>query len=333
MTPSVYSPPPSQSLFLSLFYPLPFTLSPASDWVWPMRPPLHDPGGPRPPSVVPHRPDTSQVPSEALPPPIYLQQCPGGARTGPFPRNNWQVQKPAPLPLSDLPQGIFLQFHLQCSHEDAYWWKALCGKKGGCGVCVCACACIKKEFLSAFTFLLTCYTRLSNSLTPVFHLYFKLKSSTASPPMVTPVHCCAHLSSSGPWPFVQCVSCGCFLPPCVPVINGRAELGPVSSPLCLLLFWDSLLLSLLLWWRGRTSTMDPPKPITARWTVEIDLMFVALLWAISIRHAKDWGSRSIGPQTHRQLWGWILIKIKYTVRSWKNGYICWVYKEQTQQER
>ncbi len=40
-----------------------------------------------------------------------------------------------------------------------------------------------------------------------------------------------------------CVSCGCFLYPCVPVINDRAELGPVSSPLCLLLFWDSLPLS------------------------------------------------------------------------------------------
>ena len=73
------------------------------------------------------------------------------------------------------------------------------------------------------------------------------------------------------------VSCRCFLPPCVPVINGRTELGPVSSPLCLLLFLDSLPLCLLLWWWGRTSTTDPPKPITAHWSVEIDLMFVGLL--------------------------------------------------------
>lgn len=123
------------SIFPSTLYP-PLPFIPLSDWVWPMRPPLHDPGGPRPPSVIPHRPDTSQMPSEALPPQIYLQQCTGGACAGPFPRNAQQVQKPTPLPLSDLPQGIFLQFHLQCSHEDAYWREALWGKKGG-EVCVC----------------------------------------------------------------------------------------------------------------------------------------------------------------------------------------------------
>lgn len=136
-------------------------------------------------------------------------------------------------------------------------------------VCVCVSVWMKRGFLWASSNLFCpSYTRLSNPE----HPYFKLKSSTASPPMVTPVHGCGHLSGSGPWPFVQCVSCGCFLPPCVPVINGRAELGPVSSPLCLLLFWDSLPLSPLLWWRGRTSTMDPPKPISAHRTVGIDLM-------------------------------------------------------------
>lgn len=157
------------SIFPSTLYP-PLPFIPLSDWVWPMRPPLHDPGGPRPPSVIPHRPDTSQMPSEALPPQIYLQQCTGGACAGPFPRNAQQVQKPTPLPLSDLPQGIFLQFHLQCSHEDAYWREALWGKKGG-EVCVCVCACIRREFLSAF-WITFCpfYTRLSKLLTPVFQI-------------------------------------------------------------------------------------------------------------------------------------------------------------------
>ncbi|KAI4810932.1 hypothetical protein KUCAC02_013859 [Chaenocephalus aceratus] len=37
-----------------------------------MWPPLHDSGGPRPPSVIPHGPDASQMPSEALPPQIHL---------------------------------------------------------------------------------------------------------------------------------------------------------------------------------------------------------------------------------------------------------------------
>jgi len=86
----------------------PRPIPPLSGRVWPLRPPLHDPGGPRPPSAIPHGPDTPQMPGEAVPPPLYLQQHPGGACAGPLPGHARQVQKPTPLPLPDLPQGIFL---------------------------------------------------------------------------------------------------------------------------------------------------------------------------------------------------------------------------------
>lgn len=147
-----------------------------------------------------------------------------------------------------------------------------------------ACTCVK---VVSFSLKNPISLSLYKVLKSFKHLYFKMKLRTASSPStVTPAHSCGHLSGSGPWPFVQSVSCGCFLPLCVPVINGRAELGPVSSPLCLLLFWDSLPLSLLLWWRGRTSTRDPPKPISA---LEIDLIFVASLWAMI--YQAGWGLR------------------------------------------
>lgn len=156
------------------------------------------------------------------------------------------------------------------------------------------CVCIKRDFSRSLRKLSSI---LSVKRVQIIQcLRFKLKTQGCSIPSwshlfidvaISPVPDHGHLCS---------VSCGCFLPPCVPVINGRAELGPVSSPLCLLLFWDSLPLSATLVMRQdinyRPTQAHLSMPRCRNW-----FNVVALLWAISISHGKDWGPRALVSNT------------------------------------
>lgn len=94
------------------------------------------------------------------------------------------------------------------------------------------------------------------------------------PPVVTPSTLLldhGHLCS---------VSCGCFLPPSAPVINGRADLGPVSSPRFLLLFRDSF----SLWLLGDAAAHQPQ----SCWIVRIDAALCCTSTVLALSFQADW---------------------------------------------